>query len=193
MVNLRHPGVIASPRLWLVPLTLPLADAAIAGDRKELAKLLDAEIPEDWPGEGLRENGLPKDRAGIAEDPRESIWRTRLVLARLKEGMALVGTCSLKGPPSKFGAVTIGYEIVPERRNSGYASEASRALVGWAMEQPGVAHVEAYVDKGNEASKAVLRDLGMVRSGMMQSPETGICEVHAMTRDQWLHAVKREG
>jgi len=51
-------------------------------------------------------------------------------------------------------------------RGCGYATEAVRALVAWALGQDGVARVTARCDPENTASVRVLEKTGFVRTGV---------------------------
>lgn len=78
---------------------------------------------------------------------------------------AVVGSAGFIGPPGEDGEVELGYGIVEERRNRGYATEAAAALVGWALEQPGVERVVARSEVSNDASTRVLEKIGLTRAG----------------------------
>jgi RimJ/RimL family protein N-acetyltransferase len=64
------------------------------------------------------------------------------------------------GPPGPDRSVEIGFSLVPDRRGRGYAGEAVRALVPWALRQPGVGAVDAHCDRQNAASVRVLERAG---------------------------------
>ena len=63
------------------------------------------------------------------------------------------------------GRVEIGYGILPEYRGCGYATEAVRAAVEWALEQIGVNAVEAETERDNTSSQRVLEKVGFVPTG----------------------------
>ncbi|GGL32498.1 N-acetyltransferase [Planomonospora parontospora subsp. antibiotica] len=75
----------------------------------------------------------------------------------------VVGSIGLFWPPDD-GALEIGYGIVPSRRGLGYASEAARALTGFALTAPGVHMVYADVELSNPPSIRVLEKAGFQRS-----------------------------
>ena len=77
----------------------------------------------------------------------------------------VVGDAGFEGPPTG-GVVEIGYSVTPGRRRRGYASEAARALVGWALAQDGVDTVVAGCAPDNIASVRTLERLGFVRTGL---------------------------
>lgn len=73
-----------------------------------------------------------------------------------------VGELSFQGL-DKNGAAEIGYGILSEYQNNGYATEAVQALCDWALKQPNVNAVEAEAD--NKASTRVLEKCGFVALG----------------------------
>jgi ribosomal-protein-alanine N-acetyltransferase len=77
-----------------------------------------------------------------------------------------VGDLSFKGFPPD-GGVEIGYGILEAHRNRGYATEAVKAAVAWALDQPGVTRVEAETEPDNAASRRVLEKCGFRPTGMM--------------------------
>ena len=69
------------------------------------------------------------------------------------------------GRPTADGTVEIGYGVHGAHRNRGYATEAVRALVAWALGQEGVTRVTARCDPENAASVRVLEKAGLEREG----------------------------
>jgi RimJ/RimL family protein N-acetyltransferase len=57
--------------------------------------------------------------------------------------------------------VTVGYGLAAGARGNGYATEALRALVAWALAQPGVVRVEADTTHANFPSQRVMERAGM--------------------------------
>ncbi|KRV47809.1 acetyltransferase [Wenjunlia vitaminophila] len=111
---------------------------------------------EDFPAEGDRVI------AGFLTERPEGLheYGHRLVVER-SSGL-VVGSIGLFWPPSE-GLIEIGYGIVVSRRGRGYASEATRALVAFALTAPGVRGVQAQTDPSNPASVRVLEKAGMQR------------------------------
>ena len=60
------------------------------------------------------------------------------------------------------GTVEIGYGITEEQRGRGYASEAVKKTVEWALQQPGVSAVYAETEAYNTASQRVLAKCGFI-------------------------------
>lgn len=74
----------------------------------------------------------------------------------------VVGDAGFRGPPAD-GEVELGYSTLPDYRGRGYATEAARALVEWALAQPGVERIVAAPEPDNEASRRVLENAGLRR------------------------------
>ena len=82
-----------------------------------------------------------------------------------RESATVVGDIGFLGAPRADGSIEIGYSVIPDRRGRGYATEAARALVDWALRQPGVTTVVAGCDNSNVPSIRTLERLGFVRTG----------------------------
>lgn len=97
------------------------------------------------------------------------------VLARPDD--VVVGDIGFHAPPDELGEVSVGFGIVPAARGRGYAVEALRALLAWALRQPQVRSVHADTDLVNLASQRVL-----VAAGMRLVADEGdrkLYEIHA--------------
>ena len=74
-------------------------------------------------------------------------------------GPGLVGTAGLR--PLEESGLEIFYSLAPAAWGHGYATEAARAVVEYALGPLGLPEVLAEVDEGNAASVAVVKRLGM--------------------------------
>jgi RimJ/RimL family protein N-acetyltransferase len=95
----------------------------------------------------------------------------------LREEDLVIGDVGFHAPPDDLGEVSVGFGIVPVARRRGFAVEALRALLDWALRQPEVRVVHADTDLVNLASQRVL-----VKAGMTLSADEGdrkIYEIHA--------------
>jgi RimJ/RimL family protein N-acetyltransferase len=81
-------------------------------------------------------------------------------LVRSSDGL-VVGDIGFHGPPDRAGSVTVGYGLAPDARGQGYATEALRALVAWALARPEVSRVEADTTHANLPSQRVMERAGM--------------------------------
>ncbi|MEU6221563.1 GNAT family N-acetyltransferase [Streptomyces sp. NPDC047022] len=160
--------------------------AALDTERLRLREVLPAEAPElkegksaglDWlggtPGEGSQEAaGL---LAGAhAAGLHRSGWGM-YVLVRREDGL-VVGGMGFHGPPAE-GHAEIGFDLHPDARGRGYATEALSALAHWALRQDGVDTVLATTTQDNTPSQGV-----MERAGFGRRPDRDGLLVYALTR-----------
>ena len=161
---------IKTGRLRLVACTVEDVRAAL-DDRAALERLVGARVPDGWPQADLRDF-LPL-YARIA-DARAAAAGWGIWLILLEREQELIGDIGFKGAPAD-GMVEIGYSVLPGRQGQGYASEAARALVEWALAQPDVRRVTAECQDDNTASIRVLEKAGLSRIG--RTPEGLLWEI----------------
>ena len=68
----------------------------------------------------------------------------------------------------QYYKVLIAFHLARSEWGRGYATEAARALVNWALSQRQVFRIWTVVDVDNGASVRVLEKLGMVREGVLK-------------------------
>ncbi|MCI3931451.1 GNAT family N-acetyltransferase [Streptomyces sp. AN091965] len=83
-----------------------------------------------------------------------------------------VGAMGFHGVPDHEGWAEVGYDLAPEARGNGYATQALRALSRWALDLPDVRGIRAVVDEGNTASEAVLLRAGFERDADREGRRT---------------------
>jgi RimJ/RimL family protein N-acetyltransferase len=81
------------------------------------------------------------------------------VLLRNEE--LVIGDVGFHAPPDELGEVSIGFGMVPAARGRGFATEALRGLLDWALRRPEIRSVHADTDLVNLASQRVLLAAGM--------------------------------
>jgi RimJ/RimL family protein N-acetyltransferase len=126
--------------------------------RESAGAVLGAAVPEGWPDaelQGLLEAYEPQ----LRRDPSLLGFGPWIVIAAGE----VVGSAGFVGLPNERGEVELGYGILEGHRNRGYATEAARALVAWALAQPNVEQVVARSELSNDASNRVLEKLGLTR------------------------------
>ncbi len=139
------------PRLVLVPVDRPVAEAVVAGDTARLsARLAEQDLHRGpgWPHPDTVDALRP-----LAEHDGAGTW---LVV----DGDAVVGDCGWLGGPDATGDAEIGYGLAAPSRRQGLGTEAVALLAAWAEQQAGVHRVVAEVLQGNEASRRLLHRLG---------------------------------
>jgi len=147
-----------SRRLRLVPATEESVRAEIE-DVPALGRLLDAEIPADWPPESVRD-ALPLFLEWHRSHPEWTGWLGWYAIRLDGHAGVLCGSVGFKGPPDTDGMVEIGYSVLPAHQGAGIATEMVEALVRWACRQGGVRHIEAETAVDNPASVRVLERTG---------------------------------
>lgn len=85
----------------------------------------------------------------------------------------VVGLCSYREPPNADGVVEIGYSIAEGRRGLGYATQAIKGILEYAMTDSSVRCVTAGTAPENIASQRALEKNGFVASGRYTDPKWG--------------------
>jgi [ribosomal protein S5]-alanine N-acetyltransferase len=165
---------LITERLRLIPITLPMIEGVMKRDRAAAEAALDAELrnaglhfdacarfPDQWPNEELVARAFPFSLDTIRADPETRLWGDSLVLP-LDGPPRVVGSVVFKGRPPD-GIAEVAYGIEDGSRSLGLATEATRACVDWALEQPGIQAVQATTFPWHVASLAVIRKLGMAQ------------------------------
>ncbi|MEU9112269.1 GNAT family N-acetyltransferase [Streptomyces sp. NPDC048483] len=140
---------LTTDRLVLRPWSVDELAAVVSDARR-------AHWAEDFPAEGDRVI------AGILTEQPDGLneYGHRQIIERFS-GL-VVGSIGLFWPPTD-GSLEFGYGIVASRRGRGYAPEAGRAIVDFALTAPGVHTVRAEVELSNPASVRVLEKAGLER------------------------------
>ncbi len=155
---MQRPAHIQTERLVLVALLPEDIEALIAGDLERFAVLTGFRFPPDNPTIG----DLRWHLMAIQADDRHLPWRIRVIVERSSN--MVVGSINLKGPPSDAGDVEIGWGLFENVHGRGYATEASAAVMQWAVQQPGVRSISATVPDDNHRSQRLAKKLGLIRT-----------------------------
>jgi RimJ/RimL family protein N-acetyltransferase len=149
---------IETKRLQLIPFTLELKKAAL-NDRTRLVEMLGVNVPEHWPGSDMAE-ALPFFIEKMENSPSEPAWDW---IAIHSGDHTVIGGIGFMGAPDKDWVVEVGYDIVPEYRKQGYATEMARALITWTFQETVIKVVTASCRDDNIGSIKVLENVGMQR------------------------------
>jgi RimJ/RimL family protein N-acetyltransferase len=150
---------LLTERLELVPITLPLVEAVMAGDRHRTEEVAGAAVPAAWPGEALIARAFSASLAAIRADPAKRLWGDTLLLSRTGE-RRVIGSVIFHGFPDD-GIAEVGYGVEEGSQDQGYATEGTAACVAWALEQPGIVAVCAVTFPWHRASLRVIEKVGM--------------------------------
>ena len=180
-------SIIRTHNLRLIAVE-PFHVEALSRDKRELAEILGGAVPDGWPQ--FPEAFAPPEDGGPRRSERPpSDWRDYFFVHPRRR--ALVGNGGFTGDPDDSGVVEIGYEIAPEHQNRGFATEAARAMIGYAFAhaEARVAAVVAHTLAETNASNAVLRKVGMSCVTEVDDPEVGKAWRWRISRDEY----RREG
>jgi len=153
------PLPLRTGRLELIAATLPLIEAEAAGTAN-LSTALNAEI-EAWPPPGNDENSLQWSIDKLRAHPERVGFHIWYVILLDDQRRNLVGLVAFKGPPDEHGSIEAGYSIVERYQRRGIGTEATRAIMRWAFENPRVKQISAETFPELEASIKVMKGCGM--------------------------------
>lgn len=168
--------VLQTERLELVPITLPLVEAVMLDRRADVMRLVDAKLPERWPGRALIERAFSASLENVRAAPDVRLWGDRLMITRGGE-RRLVGSVVFHGAPDAHGEVEVGYGVEESSQGMGYGTEATCAMVDWALAQPGVTRVTATTLPWHKASIRILQKAGFRASGWREHELLGDLQV----------------
>jgi RimJ/RimL family protein N-acetyltransferase len=81
----------------------------------------------------------------------------------------VIGSVVFHGAPGEDGLVEVAYGVEQDSQQQGYATEATRASVEWALAQPGVRAVRATTPSWHMPSRRVLDKCGFCQIGSRES------------------------
>ncbi|MBC5992828.1 GNAT family N-acetyltransferase [Pontibacter cellulosilyticus] len=148
---------IHTNRLILIPFTLEVTKALIAGDASILPKL-GLQLTPFWPDQEAIDT-FPKIIKNLELVKAPTGFESYMVVHR--DSMTVIGDAGFKGLPNADGEVDIGYAIIEQAQNRGYGLEAAQGLINWAFQQPNVKVITARCLLDNAPSARVLVKLGM--------------------------------
>ena len=172
---------IRSARLHLILLSPPLMEAIVAGDRRGAQALAGFVLADElFSGDPEDAAYFTMRREQVLRDATWAPWSQRAIV--LRHHNVMIGTATFHGPPGFYdtstpGAAEVGYEVYPDYRGRGFATEAGRALIDWASREHGVMRYVSSVDPENLPSLRVNEKLGFVPTGEIVDGEL-IFELH---------------
>ncbi len=157
--------MLQSKNLKFYECTQTMTDLAMH-NRKDLARQLCASIPESWP---VPPEALPFFFETMKANPDHAGWLNYLVVH--KQDSMVMGDIGFLGAPDNDGTIEIGYSVVPEYREKGYAAQMLNYMVGWAFEHHQVKKIIAQTLVENEASINLLRNAGFTVVNQVETEE----------------------
>ncbi len=185
------PDRLSTDRLDLLPLTADALDALIRADRAALETVTGARFPDPLTAPPLMEDALPYIRDRLLTAPADLGWWAWVIVVRAtKEAAGILG---LAGRTDDDSAVVLGYTIYPAFERRGYATEASQAMVSWALDQPSVSRVRATIPPDHTPSLRVANKLGMRQVGTDHDDDVGDVLVYEVAAPSFAARCAKDG
>ena len=142
---------------------------AILGN-ESLAKKLNVTVIDNWTEFGV--DALRYSLVKLQENEDEKGWWTYFPIH--KKNNRLIGSGGYQGKPTMEGTVEIGYEITPEYRSRGLATEMTMGLVENAFRNDMVKSIIAHTLGQENPSTKVLTKCGFEKIEELNDPDEGI-------------------
>ena len=146
---------LETERLILIPYTKELCKALNNGNYHCIEKL-GLKAAQGWPDEEFLET-LHKIVINLSKVDRPTGFESWMIVR--KDTKELIGDAGFKGFNSILKSCDLGYGIVESHRKQGFALEATKALVDWALSHSYVEKITAACLKNNLASQKILQHL----------------------------------
>ena len=160
-------------------MTSAFLQASLEGNLVEASHLIGLALPDAWPDSV---EVLTLRQKQLDADPELQPWLLRAIALRdRRELIGHIGFHTAPGAPYLDpwcpGGVEFGFTVFPPHRRKGYAREASKALIHWALEVHGVERFVLSVSPANHASQALAASLGFLRIGEHEDELDGVEDV----------------
>jgi len=157
---------VSTVRLELVPATLPILTCDLHHDAAGLGRLLNATVPAGWPPPLLDDDALEHfiSLASGGSDPFFCSW----YWIRCGVGdtdRVLIGSGGIASQEGSDDMVMIGYSVLDEFQNRGYATEAVRHMIPAIFSDPKIRSIAATTYPELKASIRVLEKCGFLPVG----------------------------
>jgi RimJ/RimL family protein N-acetyltransferase len=176
-------SLLRTPRLELVPITVPMVEAVMRERREDAEELVQARMPVRWPNHELIERAFTASLDAIRGNPAVRLWGDRVMVVRPPDGEArVVGSVVFHGEPLDDGVAEIAYGVEEASQGQGYATEAVGACVAWALGHPHVRAVQAATFSWHVPSLRVIEKVGMVHVGTRDHETLGELVIYERRR-----------
>jgi RimJ/RimL family protein N-acetyltransferase len=164
--------LLHTARLELVPMTVEMVEAVMLGRRDEAERLVGARMPALWPNRQLVERAFTTSLDDIRARPEQRLWGDRVMVLREESEARVVGSVVFHGRPDD-GIAEIAYGVEDTSQGQGFATEAVRASVMWALRESGVHAVQAATFAWHKPSIRVIEKVGMIHVGSREHDMLG--------------------
>ncbi len=111
---------------------------------------------KSWPDEDVMDT-IPRIIINLLKNNYTTGFESWLIIK--KDTQEIIGDVGFKGYNMEFRKVDLGYGIIAEERRKGYAEEAARELVNWALTFDFIMEITANCLSDNSSSINLLRKL----------------------------------
>lgn len=160
---------IETKNLKLIQCNIEILNEAIAGNEK-LEKKLRVTVQDNWTEFGIGALQYSLDR--LSESKDEAGWWTYFPIH--KQDNKLIGSGGYKGKPTPEGTVELGYEISPDYRNRGLATEMTNGLIQNAFKDGRIKSIIAHTLGQENPSTRVLKKCGFEKVEEINDPDDGL-------------------
>src|SRR5215475_8096777 len=172
--------IIDTDRLKLIAGILELSEAELH-DPSRFADLLAARVPPNWPPP-LNDNATMEWCRRYYKKHSDGVgWANwYFVLRKDSRQPVAIGNGGFGGKPTADGTIKLGYSIIEEFQERGYATEAVRDLVLWAFSHSEVTRIIGETYLNLTKSIRVLEKNGFVFIG--SGAESGVIQYELRCR-----------
>ncbi len=160
--------IIETRNLKLISGDTDILKSAIEGNAI-LAKRINATVQDNWTEFGV--DALQYSLNKLTESEKEKDWWTYFPIHKYDN--ILIGCGGYKGKPTNDGIVEVGYEIAPNYRNRGFATEMAKGLIENALNDGRVKSIIAHTLGQNNPSTSVLQKCGFEKVEELNDPDEG--------------------
>jgi ribosomal-protein-alanine N-acetyltransferase len=154
-------------------LTARLALIAITPDALQSEQLADgslktitaANVPSEWPPEHWEPHVFELLLQRFSADPTEVGWHRYIALREDDWSRRLIGTLGGFRKAETPEECEVGYSILSEFQGKGYATEATKAMIEWALAHPYLRTISAQTFPSLPKSIRVMEKCGMEFAG----------------------------
>ena len=161
--------IIDTKNLKLIACDIEILKSAIEGN-EILSKKINATVQDNWTEFGV--DALKYSIDKLTDSEAEKNWWTYFPIH--KQDNKLIGSGGFKGKPTSDGTVELGYEIAPDYRNRGLATEMTTGLIENALRDERVKSIIALTLGHENPSTKVLQKCGFKKVEEINDLENGL-------------------
>ncbi len=151
---------LITERLILIPYSIKICNDIINNDFTALDKM-GFKKGNGWPDEDVMET-LPKIINNLNKVAAPTGFESWMIIKN--DSLEIIGDIGFKGFNHEQQNIDLGYGIIQIERRKGYAEEAARALIKWALAHKEVKEITAKCFIRNVSSINLLRKLNFVQT-----------------------------